>query len=132
MRKTTLLAIVLMVPLIFSSCSIFKPKPDDKASRYPEQIYKSQRTQKPRLSVPGSSASNPPFWYRKQRVTPETLPPETESFESLSTKTQTSLSKFIFEVKNNLFIHFFNLIFSKIINIFVNPFRRKYSITYHR
>ena len=96
-RKRALLAIVLLVPLIFSSCSIFKPKPYDTASRYPEQIYKSQRTKKPRLSVPGSSASNPPFWYRKHRVTPETLPPETESLESLATETQTSLSEFVFK-----------------------------------
>ena len=92
-RKRALLAIVLMVPLIFSSCSIFKPKPDDTASRYPEQIYKSQRAKKPRLSVPGSSTSNPPFWYRKQWVAPEILPLEIESQEPLSTKTQATLPK---------------------------------------
>ena len=83
-RKKTLLAIMLMVPVISSSCSVFKPKPDDMDSRYPEQIYKSQRAKKPDLSVPESSTGNPPFWYRKQRVTPEKLPPETQSPESNS------------------------------------------------
>jgi len=96
-RKKALLAIVFMVPLIFSSCSIFKPKPDDNISRYPEQIYKSQRAKRPDPSVPGLSTGNPPFWYRKQGVIPETIPPEKESSESLSTKTQTSLFKNFFK-----------------------------------
>ena len=67
------LAVTLLVPLIFSSCSIFTPRPDDTASKDSTRIYKSQRGQRPDLSAPGSSS--PPFWYRNQRIHPKTMPP---------------------------------------------------------
>ena len=96
-RKKAALGIVFIVPLIFSSCSIFKPKPDDTTSRYPKEIYKSQRAKKPGLSVPKSSTGKPPFWYRKQRITPGELSPAIESSESVSTASKTSLPEFFFE-----------------------------------
>ena len=86
-----LLAIVFMAPIVFSSCSIFKPKLDNTASRYPEQIYKSQREKKPDFLVPRSSDDNPPFWYREQHINPETLLPEAESLEPLPTENQAFL-----------------------------------------
>ena len=94
--KKALLTIVFTVPLIFTSCSIFKPKPDDTATRELEQIYKSQRVKKPGLSAPRSSNSNPPFWYRGKRIESKTLPPKAESSETLSNETQTSFPKNIF------------------------------------
>ena len=42
---------MIIVPLIFTSCSIFKPKPDDTATKDLELIYKSQRVKKPSLSA---------------------------------------------------------------------------------
>ena len=93
-----LLAIVLTAPLIFSSCSIFKPKPDDTASNDPEQIYKSQRAKKPGLSAPKSYHKNPPFWYRGQRIHPETSSPEAEPLETLSTEAPTSFPEKFFTV----------------------------------
>ena len=89
LTKKALIAIIFTVPLVFGSCSIFKSKPYKTATRDLDQIYKSQRAKKPDLSVPRSSHGNPPFWYRDRRVTPKTLPPQSESSESLSTKTPT-------------------------------------------
>ena len=89
--KKALLAIVFTVPLIFTSCSIFKPKPDDIATKDLEQIYKSQRVKKPDLSAPWSPKDNPPFWYRERWIVPKTLPPKAELPESLPNEIQTSL-----------------------------------------
>ena len=89
LTKKALIGAILMVPLIFASCSIFKSKPYKTATRDRslDQIYKSQRTKKPDLSIPRSSHGNPPFWYRNRRTTQKELPPQSESNKSLSTKT---------------------------------------------
>ena len=89
LTKKALIGAIFMVPLIFASCSIFKSKPYKTATRDRslDQIYKSQRTKKPDLSIPRSSHGNPPFWYRNRRTIPKTLPSQSESNKSLSTKT---------------------------------------------
>ncbi|MDP6711256.1 MAG: MltA domain-containing protein [Nitrospinaceae bacterium] len=89
--RKALMAVILTVPLIFGSCSIFTPQPDSKASKDPDQVYKSQRAKRPGLSAHESPDGNPPFWYRGQRMNPETLSSEAESPEPLSTETPTSL-----------------------------------------
>ena len=94
LTKKAFIAAIFTVPLIFSSCSTFKPKPYETATRDLDQIYKSQRSKKPDLSVPRSPHGNPPFWYRNRRVAPKALPPQSESNESLSTKNPTPIPGF--------------------------------------
>jgi len=91
MSKRLLITGVLTVPLIFSSCSIFKSKPDNSATRNIEQVYKSQRAKKPDLSSQWPSGKNPPFWYRGKRITPKIALPE-----SNFTKPKSFLSKNFF------------------------------------
>ena len=91
MSKKLLLIILLTVPLIFTSCSIFKSKPDNSTSRNTEQVYKSQRAKKPDLSIQWPSNENPPFWYREKRITPKLVLPE-----SNFTKPKSFLSKKFF------------------------------------
>ena len=91
MSKRLLLIVLLTAPLIFTSCSIFKSKPDNSASRNVEQIYKSQRAKKPDLSSQWPSSENPPFWYREKRITPKLVLPE-----SNFTKPKPFLSKNFF------------------------------------
>ena len=86
LTKKALIAAIFMVSLVFASCSIFKSKPYQTATRDLDQVYKSQRAKKPDLSVPRSSHGNPPFWYRDRRAIPKKLPPQSESNESLSTE----------------------------------------------
>ena len=94
LTKKAFIAAIFTVLLIFSSCSTFKPKPYETATRDLDQIYKSQRSKKPDLSVPRSPHGNPPFWYRNRRVAPKALPPQSESNESLSTKNPTPIPGF--------------------------------------
>ncbi len=94
LTKKAFIAAIFTVLLIFSSCSTFKPKPYETATRDLDQIYKSQRSKKPDLSVPRSPHGNPPFWYRNRRATPKALPPQSESNESLSTKNPTPIPGF--------------------------------------
>ena len=91
--KKALLTIVFTVPLIFTSCSIFKSKPDNTVTENLEQIYRSQHIKKPGLSAPWSSKENPPFWYREKRITQEALIPKAKSLESLSIEAPSSLPK---------------------------------------
>ncbi len=94
--QKVLLTIMLTAPLIFSSCSIFKPKPDDSARRDIEQIYKSQREKKPKLSSKWPSSKNPPFWYRGKRMSPDAVAPKAGLFDFKQTKP--SFSKNFFKI----------------------------------
>jgi membrane-bound lytic murein transglycosylase A len=94
LTKKNLIVAIFMVPLIFASCSTFKPKPHKTATGDLDRIYKSQRAKKPDLSIPRSSHGNPPFWYRNRRAAPKALPPQSESNESLSTKNPTPIPGF--------------------------------------
>ncbi len=71
--RAVVLAIALTVPLIFNSCSIFTPRPDDTSSKDSDQIYQSQRAKRPDLSAP---PDHPPFWYWERGTHPKNLPPE--------------------------------------------------------
>ena len=95
--KRVLLITVLAVLLVFTSCSILKPKPDNSARGNIEQIYKSQRAKKPDLSRQWPSSKNPPFWYREKRVAPKAVVPESKSSESHSNHAQSLLSKNFFK-----------------------------------
>ncbi len=75
---------VFAAPLIFTSCSIFKPKPDNSSGRSIEQIYKSQRAKKPNLSKQWPTSKNPAFWYREKRIAPKAVIPESQSSKSHS------------------------------------------------
>jgi membrane-bound lytic murein transglycosylase A len=88
-----LLITVFIAPLIFTSCSIFKPKPDNSLGRSIEQTYKSQRTKKPNLSRQWPSSKNPPFWYREKRIAPKAVIPESKSSKSHSNQAHSLLSK---------------------------------------
>ena len=88
--KKVILTTVFAVPLIFTSCSIFKPKPDNSAARNIEQIYKSQRAKKPDLSSQWPSRETPPFWYRAKRLTPNSIPPKVALPESHTTNSKSS------------------------------------------
>ncbi len=91
MSRKLLLTGVLTFPLVFTSCSIFKSKPENSTARSIEQVYKSQRAKKPDLLSKWPSSENPPFWYREKRITPKPALPE-----SNSTKPQSFLSNNFF------------------------------------
>ena len=89
--EKAILATAFVAPFLFSSCSIFKSKPDIRTPRYPEQIYKSQREKKPNLSTPKPSTDKTPYWYRERRINPENLPQKKELPKSSS---ETQLSRY--------------------------------------
>ena len=101
--KRMLLISVFAIPLIFTSCSIFKPKPDNSTGRSVEQIYKSQSAKKPDLSRQWPSSKNPPFWYRDKRLAPKAVVPESKSSEFHSNHTQSLLSKNFFKAPEIFF-----------------------------
>ena len=101
--KRILLITVFAVPLVFTSCSIFKPKPDNSARGNIEQIYKSQRAKKPDLSRQWPSSKNPPFWYREKRLAPKAVVPESKSSEFHSNHAQSLLSKNFFKAPEIFF-----------------------------
>ena len=101
--KRILLITVFAVPLVFTSCSIFKPKPDHSARGNIEQIYKSQRAKKPDLSRQWPSSKNPPFWYREKRIAPKAVVPESKSSEFHSNHAQSLLSKNFFKAPEIFF-----------------------------
>ncbi len=95
--KKILLITVFTVPMVFISCSIFKPKPDNSARGNIEQIYKSQRAKKPNLSRQWPSSKNPPFWYREKRIAPKAIVPESKSSEFHSNHAKSLLAKNFFK-----------------------------------
>ena len=95
--KRIILITVFAVPMLFTSCSIFKPKPDSSARGNIEQIYKSQRAKKPDLSRQWPSSKNPPFWYREKRLAPKAVVPESKSSKFHSNHSQSLLSKNFFK-----------------------------------
>ena len=95
--KRIILITVFAVPMVFISCSIFKPKPDNSARGNIEQIYKSQRAKKPDLSRQWPSSKNPPFWYREKRLAPKAVVPGSKSSEFHSNHSQSLLSKNFFK-----------------------------------
>ena len=95
--KRILLITVFAVPMVFISCSIFKPKPDNSARGNIEQIYKSQRAKKPNLSRQWPSSKNPPFWYREKRIAPKAIVPESKSSEFHSNHAKSLLAKNFFK-----------------------------------
>ena len=71
--RGVILAITLAVPLVFNSCSVFTPRPDDTSSKDTDRIYQSQRNKRPDPSPP---SEHPPFWYRERGIHPKNLPQE--------------------------------------------------------
>ena len=88
---------VFVAPLIFTSCSIFKPKPDNSSGRSIEQIYKSQRAKKPHLSKQWPSSKNSTFWYREKRIAPKAVIPESKSSKPHSNQAHSFFSKNYFK-----------------------------------
>ena len=95
--KKVLLTTIVVAPLIFNSCSIFKPKPDNSAARNLEKVYKAQRIKKPNLSNEWPSNGKTPFWYRGKRLANDKDRFKTKLPELHSTKSQSFISKNFFK-----------------------------------
>jgi len=95
--KKVILTTIVVAPLVFNSCSIFKPKPDNSAARNLEKVYKAQRIKKPNLSNEWPSNGKTPFWYRGKRLANDKDRFKTKLPELHSTKSQSFISKNFFK-----------------------------------